>query len=379
MDTIWEVNETIKSLLLNYPLFGEVLIAVERKIDNNIPTLAVTSDLCLLVNEEFWAGLDDEEHKGVMAHEVMHLMFGHFIRFKDYFEKHSTIVNTALDCAINQIILFKLPKGGITLDTVKNLTQNQKLKSKHTAEYYFNELMKVKKKLENDFVDSQDHSKQFENCENPLNNAKKEELIKKAIEAQKIFDRKHGVKSGDSLINLIPERVTTNQNVWKSLINKSMGDVPTNPEYIYGKQSRRNPDVFFGKRMTMENPHVWVIIDTSMSVSNQELTKFIGHINSAIRKFDVTTTLIECDSSIKKITNIKRKIKQIDIHGRGGTNLYKAIEHIIDQVGNSKTKIVMMTDGHTDWHKIPSNMEITAIYTHKHVDLDGIKCSAVLT
>jgi len=375
-DTIWQINETIKSLLLDYPLFGEVLIAVERQLCDRIPTLAVTSDFRLLVNKGFWDAITTEERKAVLSHEIMHLMFDHFGRFGHLFRKYKDYVNAALDCAINQLIPFTLPCDCITLEYIESIV-GKKLEEKQTSEYYFRHLLKAEKEISDKLKELIDHSEQFEEG-SVLDKSKMEELLKKAIEAQKDHERKAGTQPGDSLVSLIPDRVKTNGKVWKSLVNKAMGDVPTNPDYIYGKQSRRDRHSMYGKVMTLTNPHVWVVIDTSGSVQDHELSKFVGHINSAIRKFDVHATLVECDSDIQRVSEVRRKLPKVNIHGRGGTNLTNAMRHITDKSKGSPAKVVMMTDGETPWCDLPKNVEVTAIYTKNHTSLPGVNCSAVI-
>lgn len=372
MDIRWEINESIKSLYLDYPLFGEVLVAVEREVSNSVPTAAVTSNLKLIVNPDFWATLDKEGKKAVLAHEIMHLMFNHFERFQEQFKENPELVNIALDCAINQLIPFKLPDNHVTVEFVEKITKT-KLERKHSSEYYYNKMMQSSCSVSI----SPDHSEQFKEG-NVLNKSKMENLLRKAIDAQKKHEMKRGTNPNDSLVNIVPERIRTNPNVWKSMINKSFGDVPSVPEYVYGRQSRRNKDSFYGKRMLLTDPHVWVIIDSSGSISDEELCKFTGHINSAMRKYDTCVTLIECDAEIQKISNIKGKIKNINIKGRGGTDLTKGINYIKDVVGKSKTRVIMLTDGYTNWDAVPDNLVITAIYTQTHEPLEHIKNSATL-
>jgi predicted metal-dependent peptidase len=267
-----EVNEVIKSLYLDFPLFGEVLIHVERKVTTAVPTAAVTNKLDLLINPDFWSRLNYDEKKAILAHEVMHLMFDHFIRFKDVFEHDHQLVNSALDCAINQLISFPLPDGTVTIEMLETVCG--KLERKQSAEYYYKKLKDVKSKLI-DQISSFDHSKQFEGEQTTIDRARVENILKKAIEKQRNSDRKMGVGAGDSILDVIPDRVRTNQNIWKSLINRSMGENVTDPYYIYGKQSRRDCNNFFGKRMDMKSNYVYVIVDTSGSISNDDMSKSI--------------------------------------------------------------------------------------------------------
>jgi|GEM_PF-2283194 len=83
----------------------------------------------------------------IVKHEGYHILYNHMELFKDL--EFQQAVNYATDCEINQY-LPNLPKEGIRLDDIKNLTKNKNLKEKAGSLYYYEELKKVLDNLPND-------------------------------------------------------------------------------------------------------------------------------------------------------------------------------------------------------------------------------------
>ena len=83
-------------------------------------------------------------------------------------------------------------------------------------------------------------------------------------------------------------------------------------------------------------------IDTSGSVSNDELTEFMGEIHH-IYKAGVEITIIQCDTQIKSIEPYRGK-NQIEVKGRGGTEFDPVLEYYNAHT-KKYTSLVYFTDG----------------------------------
>jgi predicted metal-dependent peptidase len=86
-------------------------------------------------------------------------------------------------------------------------------------------------------------------------------------------------------------------------------------------------------------------IDTSGSVSNDELMEFMSEIHH-IYKNGVDITIIQCDTTIRSVEPYKGK-HELKVHGRGGTEFDPVIDYYN---ANSKkyTSLVYFTDGECD-------------------------------
>ena len=101
------------SLMLEYPFWGTLVMNMPFKEDGNIPT-ACTNGKEVRFNPEYCNGLNDEELKFLIAHEIGHPMLEHTTRRG---ERDGYNWNMAGDYVINQILsdegIGKMPEGGL--------------------------------------------------------------------------------------------------------------------------------------------------------------------------------------------------------------------------------------------------------------------------
>lgn len=95
---------------MEHPFFGSLALRLRLKAD---PTCADmwTDGKTLGYNPAFSTALSQKSLVGAMAHEVLHLAFGHHLRRKG---REAKLWNRACDLAINHILVesgFILPQG----------------------------------------------------------------------------------------------------------------------------------------------------------------------------------------------------------------------------------------------------------------------------
>jgi len=108
-------------------------------------------------------------------------------------------------------------------------------------------------------------------------------------------------------------------------------------------------------------PPIAVIIDSSGSISEKELTGFLSEVSGIARANGVAEdiTLIVCDVQVTEIRKIRSRseISGIEIKGGGGTDLRVGIEAAIKLKPLPKI-LVVLTDGFTPWpESITSRIE----------------------
>jgi len=436
-----DLENCIKHLYMEYPLFAHVMMNLERSLTNKIPTAGVSPDpqnpqkVHFIANPEFFGSLTFDERIGVIVHEMYHVIFGHFWRFSEEMKNSKTrdCANIAMDCAINQIIAqkFTLPPECITVQMVEKIAE-KKLDKLETAEYYYVQMkknvddiaQKIQDMLDNcggcdecdgtgegkdgkpcdcggscDECDGTGEGKDGKPCDCASGLNKKlmknidnhmphegenpylKKLVEQAIEKQQQRDIQQGVGQGDSVLTLIPKKEKMlDKKIWKKLVNKNfLNERSANSDFVYNKPSRRIQGSLYGKKRRIESSTVYVGIDTSGSITNEQLNSFINQINSAMKSENISINLIQCDWDISDIKMGLSKIKnKFNIHGRGGTDLTKIQDKILELEEGKKTRLVLLTDGYTDWRDEPSIIT-TCIYTNDHAKIEnGIKHSAVL-
>lgn len=95
------------------------------------------------------------------------------------------------------------------------------------------------------------------------------------------------------------------------------------------------------------------VVDTSASITDQQLTKILGEVWAILKTFNLPVTLIPCDAEpydpipLRQATDI-HKVKHIP--GGGGTNMIKGIEAALE-LKEKPDVVIVLTDGYTPYPK----------------------------
>ena len=340
-----------KTLILEEPFYGLFLIGLNKVFRKDLPTAGVSPKgigIQLAINAEFFMNLSDKHQIGLLKHELLHVSFGHMV-MKDRFENFK-LFNIAADIEINQYINQEyLPEGGLTLETFADL----KLPTKAGTKVYYDlleeacedgnceALNKVLSQMDGDSPYDHKTWKEFED----LSEADKK-LVKKQIEHQlkqtaEQTEKRRGTIPGelaeiiDRLINIEPPSFD-----WKGYLKRFIG----NSSISYTKKLRRKYNKRYaanpGIKIKFKN-HILVGVDTSGSVSNDELKEFMNELVH-MHKTGHKITVAQCDTQINSIEDFNPK-KDWEVKGRGGTEFQPVIDHY-NEVGKY-TALIYLTDG----------------------------------
>ena len=111
-DANLKVAQAKTQLMLHHPFFGSCAAGLNFVETDKVPTMA-TDGRSILWNRAFVDSLDKDHVMGVIAHEVLHVVFKHMLRMEK--RKHKKW-NTCTDIAINDILIdsgFSIPKQGL--------------------------------------------------------------------------------------------------------------------------------------------------------------------------------------------------------------------------------------------------------------------------
>ena len=418
--TLQYVSECIKSLYIHKPYFGYTLSRLKRMIDHKnsaeespLGLISVSAPkMTLFVNADFIARTESLDfHKMMLEHEISHIGMLHFYRFKLIYEDENTtmterhIVNIACDVAVDQMNHCLSDKNGFTFPTLENTSKAFKvaLEPKQHAEYYYKMLMqsdKAKKNIQNeqDFINAlnqavkgygdslkqikQGHDQGFKDAKTHEMPAKLKEALRHARKLQESKDRKAEVGKGESILDMLPQE--TNQydrDIWKKLVDKNIGDeIVADVNYMFGRPSRRNENSFHWRKHQTKAKTVYFGFDTSASVDDRMIARFLGYASKGLRSNSCQATLIICDYEIQDVRKI-RSIKmgaEFQVKGRGGTDLRHILDYIEKNEKDPKTaRLILFTDGETPWRD--SVVRTSVVYTPNHTPLvEGVIASAVM-
>ncbi|WP_427366534.1 vWA domain-containing protein [Candidatus Caldatribacterium saccharofermentans] len=105
---------------------------------------------------------------------------------------------------------------------------------------------------------------------------------------------------------------------------------------------------------------VFVIVDTSGSISQEDLSYFLGEVQEILKQYRVV--FIACDAAVQAVVedgDIQEILKHVK--GGGGTVLAPAFKWIEEHAPDECAPVVLMTDGYNADKKIPRPSNMTKL------------------
>jgi len=394
IDSYQELAKAGRTLMLKEPFYGLFLIGLNKEMSKSIPTACVAKDginLKLVVNPEYMEKQDPTTRVAILKHEMLHIAMQHLGMFDQFSDKK--LLNVAADLEINQYISTEL-KGSTWegLDIKDGEFKGVKLPLKAGTRTYYDLLQKEldeydklqqssglgsgsnnggngdvagdeKDQTSNSGGGSgegegfaewfrsggngEEHSlwEEFEN----LSEAEKK-LIQKQIDHQlkdvaEQTKRSRGTVPGElsSYIEKLFEKVEAVID-WKQYLRR----FGTRSAKIETKKTRKKPNIRFGSGPAIKikpKRNTLVAIDTSGSVSDQDLIEFFNEID-AIHKTGTAVTIMECDSYVHRTYQYEgNKQDVLRVCGRGGTSFDPVMEEIFKAPGKYQN-LIYLTDGY---------------------------------
>jgi len=138
---------------------------------------------------------------------------------------------------------------------------------------------------------------------------------------------------------------------WKKELRHIIGSIPCPYKKTMRVKNRRQPnraDIL--GRVNDRKINVAVCVDTSGSVSDDELKYFFNELFNIIKDVKTEVTLIQCDASVNSCDKIKDKsdVKKVKINGRGGTCFEPAFKYIKEEIPkmDKPSVVIYFTDGY---------------------------------
>lgn len=356
------LSKVCKNVMLKEPFYGLFLISLNKKWNNSISTAGVRKNGInyeLIINENFWSSLSDDHRYGLLKHELLHIGFFHLTSNTDGLNKN--ICNIAMDLEINQYIddLF-LPEGGCSIKNEPFVNLN--LDERAGWRYYYDKLIDQKDNPDadqrlKDLLNSEDagngqtsHGDMIPNHEwedfEGMSDAEKKLMEKQTAhilnEISEQVSKSRGTVPGEmqSILNKVNYKEPPKFD-WKGYLRRfTGGSIKVFTRKLRRKENKRfedNPGLKIKKKR-----HILLAIDTSGSVSDNELVEFFQEINHIYRTGS-DVTVIQCDTTIRYIGQYKPG-DEIVVHGRGGTDFDPVLEYY--NANNDKyTCMIYLTDG----------------------------------
>ena len=339
---------------------------------NDIPTMA-TDGKNIFYNKEFTLSLSKSEVDGVRIHEYFHRAFKHHLRQGD---RDAEIWNIACDYAINQLILdlsYNGYNGGLphVITLPKGALLDRKFKDKNT-EWIYDYLVKNYTKMPNnqsgkdngdgsgsvtlvpnDGQGSEIQSQSWGSFKASPMSAEEKIAESKEIDQQIMTSANQLKNIGKDTPNFLKgllDKIKESKVSWHDILRRFIGGENTE-DYSFRKPHKK---IYYNYGMVAPSAEkigvgdIVVACDTSGSVSNDELSEFLGEIKAISEDMLPTSvTIISCDSRIRNVTRYEQgeEIKTLNVSGRGGTCVQPVFKYLEEENIEFDT-LVYMSDLH---------------------------------
>lgn len=309
MDAQTKISRAITQLAFKKEtcFYGSILLSVGVKRNDDIDTMC-TDGLSVMWSQEFTDSITPDEVKGVLLHEAMHIVYKHMLRIGG---RDLKLWNWATDYVINQHVLkmgIPLPEDGLF----------NPLFAEMNAEKVYEQLLENAVEVE--------AMPQWGTFTHPSGSDAEMKQIEASIN-QKIMTAAASARARGHLPNevnsIIRDMERANVDIYDVLKRNIGGDQPEDLTF-----SRPNRKVYWEMGMIAPTMHkesvgnIVIGIDTSGSVSANELSKFLFIMNSLADDLKPeSVTVITCDMNVKNVTRYERgeEILEVNVGGRGGT------------------------------------------------------------
>ena len=138
------------------------------------------------------------------------------------------------------------------------------------------------------------------------------------------------------------------QLCWKAILKKYVGTIAVGKRKTRTRLNRRQPERFdLPGRQDDKILKIVAAIDTSGSVSDRDVAYILNEIIAIIAGRKHSLTVIECDSKIQRVYQVKTQadIKK-NVAGRGGTAFTPVVEYINNDRYFRDALLIYFTDGY---------------------------------
>jgi predicted metal-dependent peptidase len=374
-----EVSRGIVALLLKEPFYGHLLSGVVRRIDDKVPTAAVSltpHGLHLIVNPEFFMKeLKKDERVAVIKHEALHLLFRHLYRPLIQ-NGDAKLFNIAADLVVNQHVApWPLPEMAVTLRAFPDMD----LEVNQTLEWYYEKLKSLhnsmqwgkssgsplsEEALQRVMGEQQqgDHSFWYAGGGEDFGGSGPEgfgggsvlsEGLRKAMEADLerhlLRARDHSASKGWG--NLPAEIRTELETIaqrrkpkidWKRSLRLFASSGYRTEVVATNRRMSKRFGTFPGIRIRRKQ-RLAAVIDTSGSINDDVLEIFFREIHG-IWKNDAEVMVVECDADVKRAYEYKGKTPKA-VEGGGGTCFDPALTWVSNPLHGPFDACIYLTDG----------------------------------
>lgn len=337
--------------------YGYFLLQMSRELrfDISSPTAVNFKEAKYVIyfNPIIFLTLTLKQMESAIKHELLHIVSMHLSRAKELQRSYSTMaINIAMDIVVNTY-LDHLPPYATTLEWV-NLNYALKLLPFEPFEYYVEQIQTALDLLEVVEDETENDSKTDEKLVPAYDPKKTHDIWKDSSEIEEQTLREFTGKfieasQKGTIPNYLESILTILRNSkselpWNLYLKRLMGTVESGQKKTITRRNRRQPDrLDLRGQLRSHKAKIAIALDISGSISDEEFNQAIKEVLSIVKNYNHELTLIECDSEIRRVYQVK-SAKDIKARStvRGGTRFTPVFEYANTRKFNL---LVYFTDG----------------------------------
>ena len=312
--------------------------------------------------------LEPKEIAAAILHEVSHLLREHCARIRAIAPDNHSKGNVAADLAVNPDLKdlkngLKLPEGALWPATFG-------LEDGLTLEEYYHKLPSKPNK-----GGKGKNGPGNGNCGGCAGNpSEAEKAAQKAADAEGIGGKEKGERSlverqvAEDIRAQNEKRRGTVPGSWERWAEEVLGPAKVDwrrelraairsclaaragqVDYTFQRPSRRQQCVRGAVLPGMHAPvpDATVVVDTSGSMSNHQLSEALAEVGGVLRAAGGPVRVLSCDAAIQSCQEVWTP-RQVKLKGGGGTSMAEAVRHC-SRLRPPVSTLIVVTDGLTDW------------------------------
>lgn len=370
------MKELIKArirLVKKQPFFGRLCLQFPLQESNEVPT-AGTDGEYFYYNKEFVESLTEDELLGVFVHETLHAALGHMWR-RDKRDPHRW--NIAADYVVNLIAQengFILPRDALSNYQYANMSVEEvydklppSIKMDVCPRCMGEDGQGSQKKGKKAEANGGSGNKKGRKAKCPCGgshklwekakfkkNAKELERKWQAAVEQAVKTQGHIPSGFERFIKEIAPKED-----WRRILQNYLSSSSTDFDFMRRDRRSMNSPFYFPDMYDEEQlENVVVALDTSGSISTEQLNRYISEVRSILKDFPkVTGWVIDCDAEVGKIVPIEKASVKASYYGGGGTSHVPVFNAIRKKNLNPKV-CICFTDLYTDFPRTKPNYPV---------------------
>ncbi len=352
-----EYTKARAKLIMDQPFFGTLCMRLRPIETTKLPSGA-TDGVRLLYNPNWFLKLTQFERVGFLAHEVMHCVLLHMLRRQ---KREHFKWNIACDHAINlglKDVGFNLPPGGVWDEKYRDMS----------AEHIYTILPPSPEGKEGEIDPGGcggvlDHPDAAKGQPTPKVETEWQVAVNSAIQEAK----NRGKMPGN--IETIIEDIINPIVDWRTVLARFLRATDKS-DYSWTRFNKRliSQGLYLPGLYSPALGEISIIVDTSGSVSDDELTVFSSETSAILQELNPSAVnFVQCDAEVHSNVTYTREDLPLkyEYQGRGGTSFVPAIEFVEENYPLT-TACIYFTDLEGDFPDHPPGFPMLWITTVKH-------------